>query len=265
MTPDLKQLQELLAKATPGEWRAMRDGNQFIDTKYNPTRTCVAASRIPELKRPWNPSALLAFGFKPEEYETSRFTDADADLIVAMHEALPALLASHEALSAEKWEQGSLLASTTDLLNTWARESNVTEAQNEKGIRDLADRLWSKLSGELCGQRRQIEALSAEVAGLRAWKESAIAVMPPMQEIGKALDLNLGESIHDKILPGLLALREDKARLDWLERTQGSAREELGSWGVTNMDRVTAGMPDAEALTLRAAIDAARQEKKDDR
>lgn len=42
-----------------------------------------------------------------------------------------------------------------------------------------------------------------EIAELKAWKESAMVVMAAMQEIGKALGVKLGESIHDKILPGI--------------------------------------------------------------
>lgn len=209
MTPDLKQLQELLA--LPHEKPHGRDYGCWCSPCY--------------------------------EAEVRRI--ALADLLI---EQAPALLASHEALSAEKWEQGSLLASTTDLLNTWARESNVTEAQNEKGIRDLADRLWSKLSGELCAQRRQIEALSAEVAGLR--KDYA-----ELECLAR-----LREDDHDRMQE---KLREDKARLDWLE---GDAIHviDLGEHHGPERWEIEFTEPEcAYGDTLRAAIDAARQEKKD--
>jgi hypothetical protein len=39
-----------------------------------------------------------------------------------------------------------LLASATDLLNSWAREMSVVEARNEEDIVRLIDRLWSELS-----------------------------------------------------------------------------------------------------------------------
>jgi hypothetical protein len=45
----------------------------------------------------------------------------------------------------------SLLASTTDLLNSWARETQVKEAYNEWEIKEVVDRLWSEIS------RRQFE------------------------------------------------------------------------------------------------------------
>lgn len=70
--------------ATPGEWMAMRDGNQYLETRHLPSAKAVGASRIEGPKRPWNPHALLSFGFKPEEYETVRFIDADADFVCAL-------------------------------------------------------------------------------------------------------------------------------------------------------------------------------------
>lgn len=42
-----------------------------------------------------------------------------------------------------------------------------------------------------------------EIEELRSWKASAIKVMPDMQAIGKALRIGLGQSVHDKILPGI--------------------------------------------------------------
>ena len=43
----------------------------------------------------------------------------------------------------------SLLASATDLLNSWAREMQVREAYNEWEIKEVVDRLWSELSTRL--------------------------------------------------------------------------------------------------------------------
>jgi hypothetical protein len=48
-----------------------------------------------------------------------------------------------------------------------------------------------------------------EIAELKAWKESMISVTPDMQAIGRALNVPLGHSIHDKILPGIEALRDE--------------------------------------------------------
>ena len=46
-------------------------------------------------------------------------------------------------------ERTSLLASATDLLNSWAREMAVKEAHDEKDIKGVIDRLWNELSTEM--------------------------------------------------------------------------------------------------------------------
>ena len=56
--------------------------------------------------------------------------------------------------------------------------------------------------------------LEREVIELKAWKESALSVDPPLQEIARELGLPLGLSIHDRILPAIQRL---KAKNDLLE------------------------------------------------
>lgn len=90
----LKAIEERAAKASPGPWRSMRDGNQYINTRYMPTARLVGASRVDGVVRPWNPHALLARGFTPDEYETARFLDADADFIAHARDDIPYLLAA---------------------------------------------------------------------------------------------------------------------------------------------------------------------------
>ncbi len=100
-----EQIDELLAlsdKATPGPVRSMRDGNQYVNTSYLPTAKVVGASRLDGLTRPWNPHALMRFGFRPEEYETARFLDGDADYIAAIFNRTPALLRVLKALMEER-------------------------------------------------------------------------------------------------------------------------------------------------------------------
>lgn len=56
-----------------------------------------------------------------------------------------------------------------------------------------------------------VDSLLRELEVLRRWKAEAIEVMPDMQAIGKALGLRIGESIHDKILPGIEKLKQKAA------------------------------------------------------
>ncbi len=98
-----KELAEALARAdaaTPGPWHSSRDGNQFIETGYPPTAKLVGASRVLGVVRPWNPHALVAFGFKPSEYETVRLLDADADFVAATRTDVPRLIADLRAARA---------------------------------------------------------------------------------------------------------------------------------------------------------------------
>lgn len=55
--------------------------------------------------------------------------------------------------------------------------------------------------------------LERENKELRGWKESAISVMPDYQAIGAELGVRLGDSVHDKILPGIKALKAELAAL----------------------------------------------------
>jgi hypothetical protein len=47
-----------------------------------------------------------------------------------------------------------------------------------------------------------------ELEELRAWKESAMKVMPDFQEIGKLLDIPLGTSVSEQIIPKIKELKE---------------------------------------------------------
>lgn len=62
----------------------------------------------------------------------------------------------------------------------------------------------------LAGCQHVRQQLQRQVDELRKWKESALAVMPDMQAIGKALKIPLGQSIHDKILPAIRQLQSQQ-------------------------------------------------------
>ena len=49
--------------------------------------------------------------------------------------------------------------------------------------------------------RMEIARVKAERDELQYWKESAISVSPPMQEIGREIGCVMGDSVHDRILP----------------------------------------------------------------
>ena len=101
MSIDTKAIKDALEAATPGPWRALEDGNQYVETDYMPTAKCVAAARVEGLPRPWNPHAYVAFGMPAEKHEESRFLSADAHLIANAPSWLSQLLADNERLRGE--------------------------------------------------------------------------------------------------------------------------------------------------------------------
>lgn len=62
----------------------------------------------------------------------------------------------------------------------------------------------------------QTAALREENERLSDWKESAIACTPDMQKIGHLLGLRWGQSVHDKIVPGIEALKERAEKAEQL-------------------------------------------------
>lgn len=82
-------------------------------------------------------------------------------------------------------------------------------SEQVKTLRMLEDYFPSAkgIADHLEAVEQQLAASQAREAELRAWKESAIAVTPPLQEIARELDMPWGVSIHDKILPGVKLLK----------------------------------------------------------
>jgi hypothetical protein len=73
---------------------------------------------------------------------------------------------------------------------------------------------WLDVGQELLRRKAEIAALKKENERLRDWKESAIACTPNWQEIGRAIGVMLGDSVHDKVLPAIWALRSRIAELE---------------------------------------------------
>lgn len=91
-----------------------------------------------------------------------------------------------------------ILASTGDLLNSWARESGVQEAKNDLGVHALADRLWSSSSLEWDSLRRERDAARQRISDL----EDAAARLEG--RMGTALNrIRVLEAEQDVLLEGL--------------------------------------------------------------
>lgn len=89
------------------------------------------------------------------------------------------------------------------------RQAVLADNQSEEYFKDVWLIWWgigstaikTGLRNCLYKKESQIESLRKENEELKAWKESMLSVMPPIQEIGKAIGVKLGETVHDKILP----------------------------------------------------------------
>lgn len=73
-----------------------------------------------------------------------------------------------------------------------------------------------------------------EVASLAKWKKEAIATTPPYQEIGRLLDLEIGDSVHDKILPAIIEMQYQRRLKD---KVIAELSEELYSFKERDIDR----------------------------
>lgn len=95
---------------------------------------------------------------------------------------------------------------------------------NKKDLRSRAEIEKSKLSdSERASILNKEQGLKEENERLKDWKESAMNVMPDFQEIAKLLNVPLGESVHDKIIPGI---KKQQSRIKELERPTSDAVEE---------------------------------------
>lgn len=67
-----------------------------------------------------------------------------------------------------------------------------------------------------------------ELDELRAWKKEALAVMPDFQAIGKELDIPIGQTVHDKILPWIADMKAWKKVVESNYPEMQAIQEELG-------------------------------------
>lgn len=113
---------------------------------------------------------------------------------------------------------------------------------------------------------RTIATLRDECARLREWKESAMKAMPDYQELGQLLEMPLGASVNEKLIPAIKLLKADKERLDWLEKHPFMAYRDRDPASGDMCDHFTLvdedkgrkhGRTGIVQLTLRDCIDAA--------
>ena len=96
---------------------------------------------------------------------------------VCANEEMQRLREEVKRLRAERDEAQSLLASTTDLLNSWARDTYVQEAKSEASIKDVVTRLWNHQAAQWM-QLRECKARASSARGLRDELLAALSKQP---------------------------------------------------------------------------------------
>jgi len=141
LTPEqLAELERLEAAATPGDWRSVRRGNQYI----NDQTTLVGASEVFGIKRPWNAASSPA---PIHQEDICRFTDEDADFIAAAKRYTKPLIEEVRELRAEAQRLQDLFVMDD---GPWVREA---------------------LKKDRDALKRQLAEMGAEIERLKApWK-----------------------------------------------------------------------------------------------
>lgn len=91
------------------------------------------------------------------------------------------------------------------------------------------------------------DSVKRELKELRSWKRQAIKVMPPLQEIGEVLGIPLGQSIHDKILPAVKTLKQDRDSARKAIKLLVSRRQHI-PWTEVSESTVNSYISEAEKL-----------------
>jgi hypothetical protein len=193
----------------------------------------------------WNPVALSV-----------RLPQVETVIVVQLCKEHNAALATERNIG---WNEGreherkcneAALAAVEKVRDEWAEEF----------VR-VRDEL--KVAGEhAMNLHKQLAAEREKVRELERWKESAIAVMPDYQAVGRELGLRLGESVHDKILPAIQQLREQRDEairlLEYKEKQLADERKASSLLSIQLMDYH--GKLAAALLANTAALDAAISE-----
>lgn len=99
-----------------------------------------------------------------------------------------------ERLTKERDDARDVLASSTDLANTWARESSVAEADSMFDLQQLIDRLWARNSELIHGRR---EAAESRIAALEQERGELAAALEDLRKFGNEWSGPLNGSIHE--------------------------------------------------------------------
>jgi hypothetical protein len=118
------------------------------------------------------------------------FYSKDADLKKSLQKTVNSINISLEAYGASLQPKEAEPTGEVELQAREKESAFLNEKINEK-------------EAELLQAREEIEKLTQ-------WKKEAMAVMPDFQEIGKLLNIKLGTSVSEQIIPKIKELKQDR-------------------------------------------------------
>jgi hypothetical protein len=107
----------------------------------------------------------------------------------------------------------------TTIMSKEDKKLSAEEIKQEAGFRYQFERLQAKERRAFQkGAEWAASQSESELIRLKEWKESAKKVLPDFQELGKLLNVPLGASVTEQIIPGIKALQ---SRIKELEQQSG--------------------------------------------
>lgn len=181
----------------------------MTDDDLNKLKPCPFCGKEPQRTRTmpymWacqNPDCPQGDWFTPDAWNTRPIENKLADDLQLANEANKVfeatIAALREAVEAAERERDWAISRANKFHDLfWERDPGTGKP-------------WAEEYREVVSER---DAARKELAELRDWKNSALKVMPDFQAIGKLLNVKLGESVSEKIVPAIRELAELKAKL----------------------------------------------------
>jgi predicted RNase H-like nuclease (RuvC/YqgF family) len=112
----------------------------------------------------------------------------------------------------------------------WACKCEKTEPMipTIEDVLKKYDPTYSGMKAAMQWEQIQNKVKDERIKELEAWKQMLFSVWPDMQAIGKEINVPLGESVHDKILPFIKRLK--------LERDKFEGGDELKSKKIVELE-----------------------------
>jgi hypothetical protein len=108
-----------------------------------------------------------------------------------------------------KGVQGEFYPCKPDVFEKTYERASLQEAEPTGEVELQAREKESSFLNEKINEKEaELQQAREEIERLTQWKKEAVAVMPDFQEIGKLLNIPLGTSVSEQIIPKIKELKE---------------------------------------------------------